>query len=70
MNPHPCHDRDKEEEETLPVTVHVLFRKLDADSEYANSDDDASELKSDVIDAFVTAISPRTWVEDVCSIRT
>ena len=55
---HPCHDRDEEEDKTLPVTVHVLFGKLDADGEYANGDDDASELESNIINAFGGAISP------------
>jgi hypothetical protein len=52
------------------VAVHVLFGKLDADGEYANGDDDASELESNIINAFVSAISPRTGVEDVCPMRT
>ena len=65
MDPYPCHDRDKEKEETLPVTVHVLFWKLHADGENADSDDDAKELESNIIDTFVTASSPRTGVKDV-----
>lgn len=52
------------------MTVHVLFGKLDANGEYANADDDTSELESNIINAFVTAISPRAGVEDVCPIRT
>jgi hypothetical protein len=67
---HPCHDRDKEEEETLPVAVHVLFGKLDANGEYANGDDDTSELESNIINAFVSAITPRTGVENVCPVGT
>ena len=67
---HPCHDRDEEEEETLPVTVHVLFGKFDADGEYANADDDTSELESNIINAFVTAISPRAGIKNVCPVRT
>ena len=65
MDPYPCHGRDKEKKETLPVSVHVLFGKLHADGEYANSDDDAKELESNIIDTFVTAISPRTGVKNV-----
>jgi len=50
------------------VTVHVLFGKLDADGEHANGDDDAGELESDSIGAFVTVIPPRTGIKDVCSV--
>ncbi len=67
---HPCHNRDKEEEETLPVAVHVLFGKLDANGKYANCDDDASKLESNIINAFVSAIPPRTGVENVRPIGT
>lgn len=65
---HPCHYGDKKKEEALPVAVHILFGKFDADSEHANSDDDASELEGNSISAFVTVIPPRTGIKDVCSI--
>jgi len=52
------------------VAVHVLFRKLDANGEYANGDDDASELESNIINAFISAITPRTGVENVCPMGT
>jgi hypothetical protein len=48
------------------VAVHVLFGKLDANGEYANGDDDASKLKSNIVDALVSAITPRTGIENVC----
>ena len=67
---HPCHDRDKQEEEAFPVAVHVLFGELDANGEHANSDDDASEFESNIIDALVSAITPRTGVKYVCPIGT
>jgi hypothetical protein len=52
------------------VAVHVLFGKLDANGEYANGDHDASELESNIIDAFVSAISPRTGIENACPMGT
>jgi hypothetical protein len=52
------------------VAVHVLFGKFDTDGEYANGDDDTSELESNIINAFVISISPRAGVENVCPIRT
>jgi hypothetical protein len=64
---HPCRDRYKEEEKTLPVAVDVLLGKLDADGEYANGNDDASKLESN---ALATVIFPRTWVEDLQPERT
>ena len=50
------------------MAVHVLFGKLDAYGEYADGNDDASELESNIINALVSAITPRTGVENVCPI--
>ena len=52
------------------MAVHVLFGELDANGEHANSDDDASEFESNIIDALVSAITPRTGVKYVCPIGT
>jgi hypothetical protein len=46
---HPCHYRDKEEEKTSPVSIHILFREFNADSEHADGNDNASELEGQVI---------------------
>ena len=67
---YPCHNRDEEEEETLPMAVHVLFGKFNANSEYANSDHNTSELEGNIINALVGVISPRAGIEDVCSMWT
>jgi hypothetical protein len=52
------------------MAVHVLFGKLDTNGEYANADDDTSELESNIINAFVSAITPSTGVENVCPMGT
>ena len=46
---HPYHYRDKEEEKTSPMSVHIFFREFDADGEHANGNDDAGELEGQVI---------------------
>jgi hypothetical protein len=50
------------------VAVHVLFGKLDADGEYANSDNDASKLEGNIICILIDIISPRAGVEEVRSV--
>lgn len=50
------------------MAVHILFGKFDADGKHANGNDDAGELESYNIGAFI--VSPRTGIEDVCSIWT
>jgi hypothetical protein len=52
------------------MAVHILFGKFDADGKHADGNDDAGELEGDGIGAFIGAVSPRTGIEDVCSIWT
>jgi hypothetical protein len=40
------------------MAVHVLFRELDADGKYTNSDHNAGELEGSIIGAFIGIISP------------
>ena len=49
------------------MAVHIFLGELDTDSEYANGYDNAGELEGDIIDVLV---SPRTGIEDVCTVRT
>lgn len=65
---YPCHYRDNKEEEAFPMAVHILFGKFNADGKHTNGNDDAGELEGNNIGAF--AVSPRTGVEDVCSVWT
>ena len=46
---HPCHYRDKEEEQTSPMSVHILFREFKAHGEHADRNDDPGELEGQVI---------------------
>ncbi len=52
------------------MAVDVLFGKFDSDGEYANGDDDASKLESNIIGALASAIFPRTGVKDFHTVRT
>ena len=49
---HPRHDRDKQEEQALPMLGHVGLGQFNADGEYTNGEDHSSEFERDVVDGF------------------
>lgn len=62
--PAPGHDGHQEQEDGLPVALHVGFGQLDADGEALNDQDDSGTLQRDFVN-----IPPAQGVEKVGRMR-
>ena len=60
---HPNHHRTEQEEQTLPMPGDISFWKLDADSKYTDSKNDAGKFERDGIGYFLVTISPTAGIE-------